>query len=341
MALEQFGVMPDGTPVERVTITGGGLSAKILSYGAVLQDLRLDGFEKPLVLGFETLENYLTYKSHFGATAGRVANRICDGRFELDGKSYQLDINFIEKHSLHGGTHGIGTRVWTFDKIEADKIEMSIDLADGEMGYPGNMKIKLVYSLLANGVLDILMTATTDAPTLCNLAHHSYFNLEGSASILDHELQIDSSRYTEVSSELIPTGKLLSVEGTTLDFRAKKSIGSASKVTPIDNNFCIEETAGSLRRVATLSSAASGISMDVMTTEPGLQAYDGVNIKQGAPGLDGLVMGSHSGFCLEPQIWPDAINHEGFPSPILRPDEEYLPAHAICVQQKLDWFDAN
>ncbi|PLW75655.1 aldose epimerase family protein [Cohaesibacter celericrescens] len=323
MSVEQFGIMPDGTAVERVTITGGGLSAKILSYGAILQDLRLEGHAKPLVLGFDALEDYFTYKAHVGATAGRVANRIRDGRFELGGKIYQLDINFAGKHSLHGGTKGIGLRVWNFDKIDTNAVHMSLQLADGEMGYPGNMTIKLVYTLLDNGVLDLDMKATSDADTLCNLAHHGYFNLDGEGDILDHELQIDSDRYLDVTAELIPTGKILSVDGQSVDFRKKKSIRSAHDIKPIDNNFCIEETAGSLRRVATLSSPKSGVSMDVLTTEPGLQAYDAVNLKAGMPALDGGTSGPCGGFCLEPQIWPDAIHHPNFPSAVLKAGETY------------------
>ena len=323
MALEQFGVLPDGTPVEKVTITGGGLTATILSYGSIIQDLRLEGHDKPLVLGFDTLDDYLTYGSHFGATAGRVANRIRDGRFELEGKSYQTVINFAGKHTLHGGPEGIGASPWHFDKIEDNAVHMSIDLADGHMGFPGNMTIKLVYSLLEGGVLDLDITATSDATTLCNIAHHSYFNLDGAPTIWDHELQIESDRYLDVTPDLIPTGELLSVEGTLLDFRSKKRIGDVSAIQPIDNNYCLEADAGSLRRVATLSSPASGVSMDVMTTEPGLQAYDAVNVKDGTPGLGGITVGTFGGFCLEPQIWPDAVHHSNFPSSVLKPGETY------------------
>nr|WP_321456031.1 aldose epimerase family protein [uncultured Cohaesibacter sp.] len=323
MALEQFGVMPDGTPVERVTISGGGLTAKILSYGTVIQDLRLDGHDKPLVLGFDKFEDYLAYGSHFGATAGRVGNRIRDGHLELDGKTYQLNKNFLGKHTLHGGSKGIGVQAWTFEKVEDNAVHMAITLPDGEMGFPGTLKIKIVYSLLEGGVFDMLMTAETDATTLCNLAHHSYFNLDGDPTILDHELQVESDQYLEVTNELIPTGKLLSVEGASLDFRKTKRVGDATAVTPIDNNFCLKDSGGAMRRVATLSSPKSGISMDVVTTEPGVQAYDAVNMKEGTPGLGGTVKGKHAGFCLEPQIWPDAIHHPEFPSAVLKPGETY------------------
>ena len=323
MSVEQFGVMPDGTPVQRATIRGGGLTAKILSYGTVIQDLRLDGHDKPLVCGFEKLEDYLAYGSHFGATAGRVGNRIRDGHLELDGKTYQLDTNFLGKHTLHGGKKGMGVQVWTFDKVEENAVHMSITLPDGEMGFPGNLTIKIVYSLLDGGVLDMAMSATTDATTLCNLAHHSYFNLDGDPTVMDHMLRVDAEQYLEVNDELIPTGKLLPVEGSSLDFRTTKRVGEATSIAAIDNNYCLADAGGALRRVATLSSPKSGVSMDVTTTEPGVQAYDGVNMKEGMPGLEGITMGKHGGFCLEPQIWPDAIHNPDFPSAVLKPGETY------------------
>ncbi|WP_119309420.1 aldose epimerase family protein [Cohaesibacter haloalkalitolerans] len=323
MSVEQFGVMPDGTPVQRATISGGGLTAKVLSYGTVLQDLRLEGHDKALVLGFDKFEDYLTYGSHFGATAGRVGNRIRDGHLELDGKTYQLDTNFLGKHTLHGGKKGMGVQNWAFDRVEDNAVHMSITLPDGEMGFPGNLTIKIVYSLLEGGVLDMMMTAETDATTLCNLAHHSYFNLDGDPTILDHMLQVDADHYLEITDELIPTGKLLPVEGTSLDFRTTKRVGDATSVKAVDNNFCLKDSGGALRRVATLSSPKSGISMDVATTEPGVQGYDGVNMKPNTPNLDGVIKGQFGGFCLEPQIWPDAIHHPNFPSAILRPGETY------------------
>ena len=323
MAVEKFGEMPDGTQVDCATISGGGLTAKILTLGSIIQDLRIEGHDKPLVLGCDDVASYLTYKAHLGATAGRVGNRIRDGHLELDGQTYQLDINFLDKHCLHGGHDGMGVRVWTFDKIEDNAVHMSIKLEDGHMGFPGNMIIRLTYSLLESGVLDIVMSAATDKTSVCNLAHHSYFNLDGSPNILEHELWLDADRFTETDDDLIPTGRVLSVEGLSIDFRKKKVIGSAVNIKPIDNNFCIEKGAGTLRKVATLSSPKSGISMDVATTEPGIQAYDSINLKPGTIGLGGIEMGPWAGFCLEAQAWPDAVHQPDFPSITLRPGETY------------------
>ena len=323
MSIEQFGEMPDGAIVERVTIEGGGLQAKILSFGGVVQDLRMAGYDKALVLGFDSFPSYLTQSPYFGATAGRYANRIRDGRFDLDGKTHQLDINYLGKHTLHGGKEGISERLWHISAVTPSSVTMTLALDDGEMGFPGNMTIELTYDLLEAGVFDIKMSAIADATTLCNLAHHSYFNLDGSPTIEDHHLQIMAEQYLELDDEQIPTGTLLDVAKTPLDFREPKAIRDALTQTSIDNNFCVEEGAGSLRKIAVLSSPSSGISMEVLSTEPGVQAYDGSYIDIQDPGLDGMTFKAMSGFCLEPQIWPDSIHHPHFPQAILKPGETY------------------
>lgn len=314
-----FGVMPDGKPVERVTIFGGGLTANVMTYGTVVQDLRLEGHATPLVLGFETFEPYLTHSPYFGATAGRCANRIRDGHLEIDGKSYQLDRNFLGKHSLHGGGVSMGKRVWQLDKVASDSVTLSITLDDGEMGFPGNLNANVTYTLLPSGVFDIQMTATTDAPTLCNMAHHSYFNL-GDDTVSDHVLQIEAENYLPVDDELIPTGEVAPVEGTRFDFRTPAAV---AKARPVDHNFCCFSAKGDLRRLATLSSPSSGVSMEIHSTEPGLQVYDGAKIDIEREGLMGKKMTAHAGIALEPQIWPDANHHAQFPQADLSPGQTY------------------
>jgi aldose 1-epimerase len=314
-----FGKMPDGTPVERVTISGGGLTAHVLTYGSVVQDLRLEGHSKPLVLGFETFAPYLTHSPYFGATAGRCANRIRDGHVELNGVAYQLDCNFLGKHSLHGGAISMGKRVWSVEHLASDSVMLSIRLEDGEMGYPGNLTAHVTYSLLPDGVFDVKMSATTDATTLCNMAHHSYFNL-GEDNISDHLLQVEADQYLPVDEELIPTGEIASVAGTRFDFRQPNPVSQARLV---DHNFCCASQKCSLRRIATLSSAAGGVTMEVHSTEPGLQVYDGAKINIDLAGLSGQEMRAHSGIALEPQIWPDANHHKTFPQAVLTPDETY------------------
>ncbi|SNY91252.1 aldose 1-epimerase [Cohaesibacter sp. ES.047] len=324
MSKERFGEMPDGTPIDCITISGGGLTAKVLTYGAIIQDLRLEGHDKALVLGYETLEPYLTDSPYFGATVGRVGNRIRDGHLEIDGKTYQLDINFVGKHTLHGGTVGMSQKVWRVEWIKPDAVQLSVELPDGEMGFPGTLSIVQTYSLKEGGVLDLDLTAHTDKTTVCNLAHHSYFNLDGSATIHDHVLQVNGDRYTVSDEECIPSGEIASLDGHPLDFRKPKRVGDVIAITSIiDNNICCEEGAGTLRKLAALSSPKSGVSVEVMSTEPGLQIYDGIHIKTDVPGLDGFKMGTNAAFCMEPQIWPDAVHHANFPQPILRPGETY------------------
>ena len=314
-----FGKMPDGTPVKRVTISGGGLTANVLTYGAILQDLRLEGHDTSLVLGFETFAPYLTDSPYCGATAGRCANRIRDGHLELSGKTYELDRNFLGNHSLHGGAVSMGKRVWTLEDVSDDSVTLSILLEDGEMGYPGNLTAHVTFSLLANGVFDVQMTAETDAPTLCNLAHHSYFNL-GEETVSNHLLQVDAENYLPVDDELIPTGEIAPVAATRFDFRSPSPVHQSF---PVDHNFCLSYAQTVIRHIATLSSTASGVTMAVRSTEPGLQVYDGAKINIGPPGLQGREMRAHAGIALEPQIWPDANHHADFPQAVLNPGEAY------------------
>lgn len=317
--MNQFGKMPDGTPVERATIRGGGLTAQVLSYGAAIQDLRLDGHEAPLVLGFESFAPYLTHSPYFGATAGRCANRIRDGHLEIDGKTFQLDRNFLGKHLLHGGAAGMGKRLWQFEAVAEDRASLVITQADGDMGFPGTLTARVRFACLPGGVLDIRMEAETDAPTLCNLAHHSYFTL-GGETISDHFLQIDAEAYLPVDDELIPTGEERLVVGTAFDFRTPAPVRQAQ---PVDHNFCLARARGPLRKVARLTNAETGLAMELRTTEPGLQVYDGAKIDIALPGLTGQPMRAHAGIALEPQIWPDANHHAAFPQAVLRPGERY------------------
>ncbi len=312
--------MPDGTAVQRVRLEGGGLTAHVLTYGAVLQDLRLAGHSAPLVLGFGEFAPYLTHSPYFGATAGRFANRIRDGHLELEGETYQLDRNFIGKHTLHGGADSTGKRLWDVEDRTAKSVTLKIVLPDGHMGFPGELTARVVFSLLEGGVFDIRMSAETDKTTICSLAHHSYFKLDDSPTISEHMLQIDAARYTPVDAELIPTGEVPAVDGTPFDFRVPAAV---KQVHTVDHNFCISDARQTVRSVATLRSAASGVTMACHTTEPGLQVYDGAHIDIDLPGLDGRSMGAYAGLAMEPQVWPDAHHHKHFPQAVLRPGETY------------------
>lgn len=320
MTGETFGQMPDGGEVERFTIAGGGLTLNVLTYGSVVQDARLEGHAAPLVLGFEEFAPYLTDSPYFGAMAGRCANRVAHGRFEIDGKPFQTDQNFLGKHMLHGGARGMGKRVWDVVDVAADRITLEMEQADGDMGFPGKLVTRVTYACPGGGIFDIAVTAVADKPTLCNIAHHSYWNLDGADTLDHHCLQLEADRYTIVDEEFIPTGENRDVTGTRFDFRAPRPVLDPQI---IDHNLCLSEGKAPLRSVGVLFSVASGVAMDIWTTEPGLQVYDGFKMDVAPPGLEGRRYVKHGGVALEPQIWPDAINHEGFPDPVLRPGETY------------------
>jgi len=319
----RLGTLPDGQPVERIEIRGGGLSAAVLTYGAVLQDLRLDGHAPPLVLGFERIEDYLDQSVFFGAIVGRCANRIANGRYRIDGRDYQADRN-DRGHTLHGGRGGTDRQNWMLGDHGADFVTLTLTDPAGISGFPGNLSITCTYGLEA-GELRVELSARTDAPTLCNLAHHSWFNLDdgGSGDIGRHVLEIDAESYLPVDEAGIPTGEVRPVEGTTFDFRRPRRIGQAALY---DHNFCLAESRRASTRAARLEGVRSGIAMEVWTTEPGLQFFGGDIPPRSAPGLGGRHYGRSAGLCLEPQMWPDAPNHPHFPPALLRPDETYRQA---------------
>ncbi len=315
----------DGSPVEQVVISGGDLTATLLTWGAVLQDLRLAGHGPPLVLGFGEFADYPAHSPYFGATAGRYANRIAGGHFAIDDVQYQVDTNFLGKHMLHGGANGTAKRNWKIAGTRPESVTFTLVDGDGEMGFPGTCRLQVSYTLRAPATLAIEMTATTDRPTLVNLAHHSYFNLDGSADIRDHELQIDAQSYLPVDDELIPTGQIRPVAGSDFDFRASRPIRCEvdGKQVIYDHNFCLSAGRVALRKVAQAASRKSGIAMTIATTEPGLQFYGGHYVNTPVAGLTGSSYGACAGFCVEPQVWPDSPHHPAFPQAILRPGETY------------------
>lgn len=319
MGTEVFGTTPAGETVHRLALAGGGLTARIITYGAAVQDLRLDGHAPPLVLGFEQLDDYLLRSPYFGAIVGRYANRIGGARFALDGREFLVDANQLGKHLLHGGSAGADKRVWTIEDHGPDFAVLGLDFADGEMGFPGNLRARCTYRLAADA-LTVEITATTDAPTLANFSHHSYFNLDdgGASPILDHALLLVADAYLPVDGEAIPTGEIRPVTGTPFDFRSSRRIGTDAEY---DHNFCLAPARRAPVEVARLSGARSGVTMTVATGEPGLQFYAGLRTARDAPGLDGITYGEHAGLCLEAQVWPDAPNKPHFPQAVLRPGE--------------------
>jgi aldose 1-epimerase len=309
---ERFGSLPDGRAVERFTLTGAdGLTARILTYGGILQRLEApdrDGRTANVTLGYDTLDRYPdeTYTSRmpfFGAIIGRYGNRIAGGRFELDGATHRLPLN-NGPNTLHGGATGYHTRLWQAEPI-AGGVRLSRVSPDGENGFPGTLTVNVSYTLEGNA-LRIDYDAVTDRPTVVNLTNHAYWNLAGGGTIDAHELQIDAGRYTPVDDTLIPTGELASVEGTPYDFRRPRAIGDF----PYDHNWALDGG----EPAAVLHDPASGRTLTITTTEPGLQFF--------ASGpLDVPPYGRGAGAALETQHFPDSPNRPEFPSTVLRPGE--------------------
>jgi len=323
----------DGQAVHEVTLaTSAGAQAKILSWGAVVRDLIVpDGStRRRVVLGFDNLTDYLAHSPYFGAIAGRFANRIAHSRFLLDGRTHQLETNEAGRHSLHGGIRGFGTRPWQLEGADVQAVRLRLVSPDGDGGYPGRLDTTCTYRLLEPAILRLEILATSDAPTLVNLAHHSYFNLALGPeptvpSVLDHLLSVNAAFYTPVDAELIPTGEIRSVAGTPYDFRMARPLRNAANVA-YDVNFVladIPDPISGLALAARLRAPSGGLGLAVHTSEPGLQVYDGAKLAIPCAGLGGAQYGSHAGLCLEPQRFPDSPNRRHFTAARLAPGETY------------------
>jgi aldose 1-epimerase len=325
-------------PVKIYTLNNlHGIEARIMTYGASIVSLKTrdrDGHLKNIVLGFDTLDQYLAGVPYYGATVGRYANRIAKARFTLDGTTYQLAAN-DGANSLHGGTRGFDKRVWKADAAAArNSLTLTYVSAVGEEGYPGQLTAHVTYRLGDDDSLSIEYAATTTAPTPVNLANHAYFNLSGdpTRSILSNTLKINADRFTPVDSTLIPTGEERAVAGTPFDFRSEAVIGSRIEADEeqlklghgYDHNWVLNAAPDKphLRLAARLTDPGSGRVLEVHTTQPGLQFYSG-NFMNSKPAGQGSVYGYRTGLCLETQHFPDSPNQPAFPSTILRPGETY------------------
>lgn len=334
MLCHPFGTTPAGEPVEQLWLRNGGLSCTILTLGATLQSLQVpDRAGRPVdvVLGYDTLEEYLTQDGYLGAVVGRYANRIAKGRFTLNGKEYPLAVNNGPNH-LHGGLVGFSHRVWTVEELTEEKAVLSLDSPDGEEGYPGHLKIRVTYTL-AQGALTLRYEGKSDGDTVCNLTNHSYFNLsgQGSGSVLDQEVALFARRYTPADETSIPTGELADVAGTPMDLRKATAIGEhiddpfvqLTQARGYDHNYVIDGTPGELRPAAWARSPRTGIVMRLETTLPGVQLYTANFIDEGRKGKGGALYGPRHAFCLETQFFPDTPNQPQFPSAVLRAGEKY------------------
>ena len=325
----QFGTLDDGREISRYDLTNkNGVKASIITYGGILMSLEMPDRNKNIgevTLGFDTLEGYLSDHPYFGATVGRVANRIAEGRFTLNGKEYTLAQNNGENH-LHGGIKGFDKVVWKAESgknTDSASVVLSYLSPDGEEGYPGNLDVTVVYTLTEENELRIDYTAATDAPTPVNLTNHTYWNLAGGGSVVDHFLTLFAEHYVPVGNDLIPTGELQHVGNGPFDFKLGKRIDQdIDDVGGFDHCWVLNKKEGELGNAAELYLPDNGRFLKISTTQPGIQFYSG-NFLDGIEGRGGAIYEKHHGLCLESEYLPDAINQENFDSAVLNPGETY------------------
>ena len=326
-----FGQTPDGTAVSIYKLSNDAdFEVSITNYGGAITSIKTpdrNGMVADVVLGYESLDDYIKNPRYFGCIAGRHANRIAKGRFTLDGTEYQLAQNNGANH-LHGGYKGFDKVVWSARET-ANGLELSYLSQDGEQNYPGNLSVTVKYSMASNNELKIDYSATTDQATIVNLTNHSYFNLAGGGDILSHELMLNADNFTPVSKDLIPTGEISHVEATPMNFTAAKPIGrdineaydQLGFTGGYDHNFVLNGSG--MKFAAQLHEPKSGRTLRIHTTEPGIQFYSGNFLDGTLKGKGGVVYQKYAGLCLETQHFPDAPNHDNFPSTVLRPGETY------------------
>jgi len=335
---DPFGQTQDGTPVEIYTLRNyNGMEARIMTYGGIVQSLKVpdkNGQFGDVVLGYDDLNGYITNSPCFGALIGRYGNRIARGKFTLHGQEYTLALNNAP-NNLHSGPIGFDKRVWTAAKADVSQDGPQLALTylskDGEEGFPGNLKVTVIYTLTDDNGLQVDYTATTDKDTLCNLTQHSYFNLAGKGNVLGHMVFINADRFTPVDNTLIPTGELKPVEGTPFDFRTATAIGARINDNDeqltfghgYDHNWVVNKPSGKYGLVACVTEPTTGRAMEVWSTEPGVQFYTGNFLDGSITGKGGQAYQLRNGFCFEPQHYPDSPNHPQFPSAELKPGQTY------------------
>lgn len=343
---EAFKTTHNGKAVALYTLKNkNGLVAQITNYGAIIVSLCVPdrkGSFADIVQGYDTIAEYINGNGpYMGAIVGRCANRIGKGKFSLEGKDYSLAVNNGPNH-LHGGKVGYDKVVWDVKSASSTKLELTYFSKDGEEGYPGNVNVAVTYTLTDANELRLDYHATTDKTTVFNLASHSYFNLagEGSGDIYNQELQINAGFFTPVDETSVPTGEILSVKGTPMDFTSPKKIGADIENDSYeqikfglgyDHNFVLNHRMGTLGLAAVAADPASGRVMEVYTTQPGVQLYT-ANWIDGEKGKGGKKYGKRWAFCLETQHFADAINKPHFPSTVLNPGEVYMHS---CIHKFL------
>ena len=331
---QAFGLLPSGQSVDLFILTNkNGMRAQVMNYGAILVSLSVpdrDGNISDITLGCDSIEGYMEASPYFGSTVGRYANRIARGKFSLEGVEYTLATNNGENH-LHGGIKGFDKVLWEPEPFKQDDqigVKFVYFSKDGEEGYPGNLACTVTYRMTENNELHIVYEAETDKATPVNLTHHSYFNLagQGEGDVLSHELMLIADKYTPVDTGLIPTGEIRDVANTPMDFSTPHVIGERIDQVEggYDHNYVLMSGGGALAFAARVYDSQSGRVMEIHTTEPGIQFYSGNFLDGTITGKKGKVYNQHSGFCLEPQHFPDSPNQPNFPSTILQPGAKYF-----------------
>lgn len=334
---ESYGVLSSGEEVSSFRMTNrAGITARVMTYGATLTSLRLPqrgGEPVEITLGVKDIAAYEAGTPYFGCTVGRFGNRIAGGRFLLEGKTYTLARNDNNRNHLHGGNLGFDKVIWQAEvREETDRsgVTFSRLSPDGEEGYPGNLDVSVTYWLTETNELTIEYKATTSQTTPVNLTNHAYWNLSGAGtSILDHELRIPAESYLPVNNDLIPLGYPAPVAMTPMDFQSSHIIGRRIHEVPggYDHCYLLRGETGELRPAAVLRDPASGRTLTITTTEPGIQFYSG-NFLNGISGAEGKVFGRHTGLCLETQHYPDSVNQPAFPTTLLHSGDVYR--HLTC-----------
>jgi aldose 1-epimerase len=334
---QPFGQSPEGAPVDLYTLrNANGAEARICNYGGLVVSLKVpdrDGKLGDVVLGYDRLADYIKETPYFGALVGRYGNRIAKGQYTLNGRPYTLATNNYP-NSLHGGVRGFDKVMWHASVLPGaagPALKLQRLSHDGEEGYPGNLSVTVVYTLTQDNALQVEYTATTDMDTVINLTQHSYFNLAGKGTILDHVVMIAADKFTPVDSTLIPTGELRPVQGTPFDFRQPTAIGARIGQDDeqlkfgkgYDHNWVVNKPTGELGLMARVYEPTSGRVLEVLSTEPGLQFYSGNFLDGTLTGKGGWVYQFRNGFCMESQHYPDSPNHPEFPSTVLKPGETY------------------
>ncbi len=330
-----FGILPDSREVYEYVLTNkNGIEIRVINYGGIITSLKTpdrNGVLEDIVLGYDSLSGYLKTTPYFGAIVGRYANRIANGRFTIDGKEYAVAQNNNGQH-LHGGEKGFDKVFWDIEQLDSNSLSLMYLSRDMEEGYPGNLSVKVMYTLTDDNELKLDYSATTDKKTIINLTQHSYFNLTGNVKrdILDHEVTIYANKFVPVTSVLIPTGELKDLSATPFDFRKPTAVGLRTNehdeqlIAGKGYDHCwVLASADALKHAATVYEPVSGRVVDVYTTEPGMQLYCGNFLDGSIIGKQGVVYKHRYGFCLETEHFPDSPNQRNFPSTELSPGEKY------------------